>query len=138
MRTSLVQAAVEVLESRRLLIASDLDTSFDGDGKLLHDGGAGSGFTDVAVQADGKVLAVGQVSATVGAARSFGLFRFNVDGTPDPTFSGDGIAPLPFGTFGDTDSFETVLMADGRIVVAGAIDTPSGMRLGIARFTSTG
>ncbi len=130
-------AVVEQLEGRTLMAASDLDLSWDTDGKLIYDGGSGSGFTDVAVQPDGKVLAVGQSADTMNG-RVYGLFRFNVDGTPDTTFSGDGVAPLPFGMTADVDHFELALMGDGRIVVAGTVDTTPTANVGIARFTSTG
>src|SRR5687768_6620615 len=92
-------AAVESLERRRLFFAGLADQTFDFDGKLTFDGGAGSRFVDVQVQADGKVLAFGQVAPAVQSPPQFarfGVFRFTEWGELDLTFGGgDGIAEVP-------------------------------------------
>jgi uncharacterized delta-60 repeat protein len=70
------------------------DPSFAGDGTaILSTAGPddAEGAQDVAVQADGKVLVAGQSSG--GGL----LARFNADGSPDPSFSGDGWLSSPFG-----------------------------------------
>ncbi len=64
-----------------------LDTTFDGDGKLIISDARG--FTDVAVQPDGKIVfvAVNQSSRTI-------VLRYNINGTADTTFDGDGRAVI--------------------------------------------
>src|SRR5688572_31544993 len=113
------RVAVEVLESRRLLAAGDLDPTFDGDGRVLLNSGLGGGFTDVAVQSDGKVLAVGQLSPSGGG--TYAIFRYNAKGTPDTTFGGGGgAAILPWNV--SNDQFEIAVLPNNAVVVAGASD----------------
>ena len=61
--------------------------------------------------------------------------RFNADGSPDTTFSGDGRAVADFGP-GDDWATDIGLGADGTIVVAGAAGDYT--RMAVARFTPTG
>ena len=69
--------------------AGALDTTFDGDGKLVITGPV----SDVAVQGDGKIVLGGSVRVDLGDSVSsdFGVARLNSDGTPDMTFSDDGL-----------------------------------------------
>ena len=77
-----------------------LDTSFDGDGKVTTDfGGGHDEARAVALQTDGRFVAGGY--ATVGGGQS-ALARYNSDGALDATFSSDGKLTtdgLPFGYF---------------------------------------
>lgn len=67
-----------------------LDNSFSGDGKLIVDIGVVPGlFSAVTLQHDGKII-VG------GGADNFVLMRFNPDGTPDNSFSEDGMVTTDF------------------------------------------
>src|SRR5687767_8849519 len=52
-------AMIETLESRRLLSAGDLDTTFSGDGRVTTDLGTAEQANKVLVQSDGKILVVG-------------------------------------------------------------------------------
>jgi uncharacterized delta-60 repeat protein len=91
--------------------SGDLDTTFGGDGKVVthfQDGGSASG---VAVQADGKVVAVGS------AGGRFALARYDLDGTPDASFSGDGKVTTPFTGGGAAGA--VAVQPNGKIVVAG-------------------
>src|SRR4051812_45150965 len=80
----------EPLESRCLLSAGDLDTSFNGTGQATVDFGPGTSAFGVApaVQADGKTVVAGYV---VGGAvgKHIAVARFNVDGTLDLSFGPD-------------------------------------------------
>ena len=62
-----------------------LDPSFGGDGKVVTDFGAMTAYA-IAIQADGKIVAVGDS----GYRRDFALARYNVDGSLDASFGGDG------------------------------------------------
>ena len=66
-----------------------LDTSFSGDGKQTTDfGGLGDpGETGVAIQANGKIVAVGATGGTVRDSE-FALARYNPNGSLDTSFSG--------------------------------------------------
>src|SRR4051812_4954882 len=69
--------------------AGDLDPNFSGDGKQTTDFGARDTGEAVAMQPDGKIVVVGSTTPG-GDAGSFAVARYNADGTPDTTFSGDG------------------------------------------------
>src|SRR5690349_14585283 len=83
------RCAVQSLESRRLLAATDFDTTFGNAGKALLDfAGPTDDYLDsVALTTDNKILLVGNSSG--GDARPT-LARFNLDGTPDTTFGTGG------------------------------------------------
>jgi uncharacterized delta-60 repeat protein len=69
------------------------------------------------MQADGKIIVTGYVSDATYVYDPF-VVRYNVDGTPDTTFSGDGKLITVIGT--DADYGLDVAMApDGKIVIAG-------------------
>ncbi|WP_248783003.1 delta-60 repeat domain-containing protein, partial [Streptomyces exfoliatus] len=68
----------------------------------------------VAVQADGKIVAVGRAG---GAFRDFALARYNTDGSLDTTFNGDGRVTTDFG--GDDVAERVAVQADGKIVAVG-------------------
>ena len=72
-----------------------LDTSFSGDGKQTTDFAGGlAGATGVALQGDGKIVAVGEIIHSPGG---FALARYNPNGSLDTSFSGDGKQTTDFG-----------------------------------------
>jgi uncharacterized delta-60 repeat protein len=112
---------------------SDLDPTFDGPGGTgngkfnlpITAGPTSDDANDVAIQADGKIVVVGDTDALVGAGSDDDvvLVRFNVDGTLDPGFGGgDGIVITKVA--GDQDDFASgvAIQGDGKIVVAGGAD----------------
>ena len=92
------------------------DTSFDGDGKLTTDFGGNENAMSVAVQSDGKILVAGSCTLT-GSYSDFAVARYNIDGTLDTTFSGDGKFTTDFG--GKDTGSSVVVQGDGKILVAG-------------------
>jgi uncharacterized delta-60 repeat protein len=121
--------------------AGDLDTTFDGDGKVLTDFAGGSndrGFS-VAIQADGKVLVAGESgnSSDVG----FALARYARNGALDPTFDGDGKVRTDFAPLSFENAYSVALQADGKIVVAGRLVVPDGQTgadFAVARYNADG
>src|SRR4051812_4664793 len=82
-RSPLRGLSLESLEDRTLLNAGALDLSFGSGGKVTTDfAGATDVGRDLAIQPDGKILVVGYADNV----SSFGLARYNTDGTPDMTF----------------------------------------------------
>ena len=76
-----------------------LDTSFSGDGRQTTDfGGPGDAANGVALQGDGKIVAVGFSCVGVGHY-NFALARYNPNGALDASFSGDGKQTTDFGGF---------------------------------------
>ena len=105
-----------------------LDTSFSGDGKQTTDLGGvvtGDGANGVAIQANGKIVAVGVAGATSHASpNDFGLVRYNPNGSLDTTFSGDGKQRTDF-DFESDEARGVAIQGDGKIVAVGA----SGRRI---------
>ncbi|MFC1738457.1 hypothetical protein ACFL1G_05330 [Planctomycetota bacterium] len=111
----------------RYNLDGSLDTSFGGDGIVTTDfGGPGADeIRNVAVQADGKIIAVGRAGWI-----DFGVVRYNVDGSLDTTFGNGGIASGV-----NSWAYGVVIDADGKIVVAGY---DSSRRLALARYNTDG
>lgn len=63
---------------------ASLDTSFDGDGKVITDLGGIETATSVTVQNDGKILLAGTSDG------NFALVRYNTDGSLDNSFNANG------------------------------------------------
>ncbi len=103
--------------------ASQFDQTFGSGGKVFYSTVSGSGGSgDIEIQPDGKAVVVGSAG--------FEVLRFNVNGTPDNTFDGDGLAQVP--SLGQANTL--AIQADGKIVVAGR----SAGDLALARFNSNG
>lgn len=113
------------------------DLSFSGDG--IQTLSFGSGSDDVArvilLQPDGKILLIGTATNSTGSLLA--LARFQTDGSPDATFSGDGKVILSIGSF-FTDAFAALLQPDGKIVVAGTAKFGMNDDVALARFLSNG
>ena len=108
--------------------AGDLDPSFSGDGKLTTDFGVG-GASGVALQGDGKIVAVGD------SGGDFALARYNPDGSLDPSFAGDGMQTTDFGRDFEGAS-DVALQPEGKIVVVGG-GGPGG-DFALARYNPDG
>jgi uncharacterized delta-60 repeat protein len=91
-----------------------LDNSFSGDGLVTVDfSSTGDYLNDIALQPDGKIIAVGRSDSQSGNLSS--IARFNRDGTLDNSFLnvGKSLRSVP-------SVFDAVtVQADGKIVVAG-------------------
>ena len=110
--------AFEPLESRRMLSAGDLDTSFGIGGKLAFEALPFKPH-GTAMQADGKLIAVGQLDG------DFAVARLNPDGRLDPSFgtrrgNGPGVITTDFGGSVLSDVANAVaIRPDGKIVFVG-------------------
>ena len=67
-----------------------LDTSFDGDGKVIIDMGNYNFANDLAIQPDGKIVVVGGSGVAQSSNYAFAVARLNSDGSLDTSFDGDG------------------------------------------------
>ncbi len=88
--------------------------------------------TNMALQADGKVIIAGSFGAVGGTPRSR-IARLNTDGTNDPAFDpGTGIN-------NNYDVMPVVLQPDGKVLVGGAFSTFNDiLRNGIVRVNANG
>ena len=111
-----------------------LDTTFSGDGKQTSDFGDDDHATGVALQADGKVIAVGLAR---GVSADFALARYNTNGSLDTSFSGDGKQTTDFGGYFDSAN-AVALQGDGKIVAAGLAGPFGAGDFALARYNPTG
>ena len=119
----------------RYNIDGSLDTTFDTvdtDGKVTTSFTAGPDRAlAVAIQSDGKIIAVGVADDTAGNG-DFALARYKTDGSLDTDFGGTGMVTL---NFSGTDVARAIaIQSDGMIVVAGNSDTD----FAIARYRTIG
>jgi uncharacterized delta-60 repeat protein len=111
---------------------SALDPTFGAGGKILTDFGGVDGIEDVAVQRDGKIVAVGTQNQT--ASGSEFLARYDNDGTLDSSFGAGGKV-----TTGFTAPYAVALQDDGRIVAAGSTGSgPTHGDFALARYNADG
>jgi uncharacterized delta-60 repeat protein len=115
----------------RLATDGTLDHLFNDGGRVTTDFTGGSDYASgVAIQADGRVVAVGE-AASDGSNSKFAVARYNADGTPDTSFSGDGKTKNDFMP-GEDGAADVAIQADGKIVAAGRAGA-SGM-FAVARY----
>jgi uncharacterized delta-60 repeat protein len=104
--------------------AGDLDPTFSDDGMQFTDFGATDKVDDIAIQADGKIVAVGE-RRVFNSHSKFAVARYNTDGSLDTTFSGDGIDTIDFSDEDENAYARGVaIQNDGKIVVAGHASLP--------------
>jgi uncharacterized delta-60 repeat protein len=115
-----------------------LDTSFDGDGKILKAIGSGDDWAAaLAIQTDGKIL-VGGTSFT-GENDDFAILRFNADGSLDNTFGVGGIVTTKI--LKEDRIAGIALQFDGKIIAVGTSYQPPGDVIGttvVARYNPNG
>jgi uncharacterized delta-60 repeat protein len=98
----------------------DLDLTFNGNGKVItHIGDAVDDSRASAIQSDGKIVVVGTSGCCIlNSEKGFAVARYNVDGSLDNTFDGDGKIFTLLGIYGASAN-AVVTQSDGKIVVAG-------------------
>ena len=107
----------------------DLDPTFGVGGKVIDQSG---GSYDVAIQPDGKIVAVG-VAAGGSEGAQIAVARYNIDGSPDTTFGGTGRVLIDHYQI----AVDVAIQPDGKIVVAGR--NPDGDVYGeLVRLNSDG
>jgi uncharacterized delta-60 repeat protein len=93
---------------------------------------------DLIVQPDGKIVLVGQ-STSPDTNQDFTLLRYNVDGSLDTTFGGDGIVISPLNASIASDIANGgALQSDGKILVAGWGSGTGGADFALARYNADG
>jgi uncharacterized delta-60 repeat protein len=106
-----------------------IDTSFGTGGTVktrIFTNSFGANLHDLAVQPDGKIIAVGYAHRWVSIPQKPGLehfyefatVRYNPNGSLDTTFDGDGIAITSLNPFRAGGGETVALQPDGKIVVA--------------------
>src|SRR5688572_11445741 len=135
-----IAGAIEPLESRVLFTAGDLDTTFNGTGKVtLNYFNRNDLATAVVVQSDGKVIVAGTTATGITAqGTDVALARYNPDGTLDTTFGVGGKVSTHLGGTADS-AFALALQADGRVLLAGGTRAgTSGTDFALVRYNADG
>lgn len=107
------RAAVERLEPRVMLTPGSILWAPPADLRPTDD----DSFADVAVQADGKVVAVG--TALVSGDDDFLIARYTAAGKLDTGFVGGGWRAVDFGNGRNDFATSVVIQGDGKIVIGG-------------------
>ena len=113
------------------------DNSFGTNGKVIENLSAPHvEVLDEVIQTDGKIIVL--ADAAYNNITHPVLIRYNTDGTPDITFSGDGIADSPLAGPGNKEYPAAIrLQADGKILICGSsYDTPGNAF--VARYNTDG
>ncbi len=120
----------------RLNSDGSLDASFDTDGIASADIGGGSDdqCISIALQADGKIIAVGYMDN--GTDGDVAVARFNTDGSLDNSFDSDGVMNYDSGL--DEAGFSVAEQTDGKIVISGYVDKTTDVDFAVMRLDSDG
>ncbi|HEX5036336.1 MAG TPA: hypothetical protein VFX30_04185 [bacterium] len=105
----------------RFTAEGGVDNDFDADGKVISDipGVTKETPAGLDIMKDDRIVVGGEVDAAGGDSAFFAA-RYEANGTPDATFSGDGFAFVDV-TPGDTDfGADVAVLNDGRVIVPGA------------------
>ncbi len=119
-----------------LLSSADLDSGFSADGRTSLSLDTDNATAQaLAVQADGKYVIAGWRDAG-GGNFDFTLLRLNSDGSPDATFSGDGLVSTALAD--NQKAYDVALQTDGGIVVVGQTGSGASVDIQIHRYTADG
>jgi uncharacterized delta-60 repeat protein len=136
---------IAVLAPDALAAPGDLDPTFGGDGTVftrISSQGNTDILEDLALQSDGKILAVAGVFGDDSQSADFGVVRYVPDGTLDPTFGSGGITSTDLTDGGADIANAVALQSDGRIVVSGLAISfgrrSSSLAAGVARYLPDG
>jgi uncharacterized delta-60 repeat protein len=124
-------------------VPGGLDPGFSGDGIVLTGfGGEIDAGSAVALQADGRIVIAG---TTLGYDErgdyqsDFALARFDADGSPDTSFSGDGNQITHFGAGTVSTAAAVAIQPDGKILLAGSARVSAGQwDFALARYRADG
>lgn len=139
---------VNVTSSDFLLARFDqdgfMDNSFGVNGSIVTDFFGGyDRLQDIALDSSDRIIAVGHATNIAGS-RDFGIARFDVHGSLDPSFGMNGKVITDFGSaigssIGSSDRADSVVIQpDGKILAGGDATYSGGTDMAIARYLLDG
>ncbi len=121
----------------RYTASGSLDTTFDGDGRVVTDINADDQGQAIAVVGDGTILVAGW--SYNGTNDDFALVRYNLNGSLDNSFDGDGRVVTNIS--GNDERLTSIgLQPNGKIMVAGLVysSVDVGYDFALARYLTNG
>jgi uncharacterized delta-60 repeat protein len=116
-------------------VIGQLDPTFGINGIASQDVGF-TATSGLAVQPDGKSVIAGVIGSP--GSGTFGLTRYNADGSLDTAFAGGGVASVGFGG-DDEQPASVVVLPNGQILEAGTSTLNGvGSQFAVARFNADG
>lgn len=129
------QSIHDALYLSKHLANGDLDLNFGNNGIITDTiGNSGTIISNIAIQEDGKIVAVGRTQNSSGFVVL--LLRFNPDGSYDESFGESGIVSIQIST--STLPSSLSILPDGKIIVAVSVYDGVGSQFCLLKFTSTG
>jgi uncharacterized delta-60 repeat protein len=118
--------------------AGNLDRSFGDGGKVITDiTRANDAANDVAIQPNGKIVAVGRASTRRYYGR-FAVTRYRTNGHLDPAFGGDGLVTVDVATREDAAAAVAIQTDGGIVAVGGAAVTARNRAFALVRLEPDG
>jgi uncharacterized delta-60 repeat protein len=115
-----------------------LDDTFGGDGRVTTGFPGHAAARDVAIQADGNIVAAGRFFRDGGTER-FALVGYQPSGELDDTFGGNGKVTTGFAGSESAEAVDIAIQTDGKIVAGGDVLRPSGeFHFALARYKPSG
>lgn len=110
-----------------------LDSSFGSDGRETTAFPVFALAKSVAVRSDGKINVAGDFGS------SFGIVRYNANGTLDSSFGtgGSGLTQIDFGEENGSRGYGVAVQSDGNLVVAGYLQNGRHTDAALARFVGS-
>jgi uncharacterized delta-60 repeat protein len=119
------------------------DSTFGTGGTVVT--GISGNVAGLALQADGKLVAVGGTRLPgAGDSSDFGLARFHADGAPDGTFGAGGVVTTNFrisprtGSRSDDTAAAVSVQSDGKLLAAGSSNAAGTYDFALARYLPDG
>lgn len=112
------------------------DPTFGSGGKILLQLGYYDALHALAVQPDGKLVAVGQTQGTV-SQKDFFIVRFLADGSLDNGFGNGGKNPI-IASYGNDAAYGVAVQPDGKLLVVGEANDGGQSHAVVLRLTSWG
>ncbi|AVH73051.1 NHL repeat-containing protein [Nostoc sp. 'Lobaria pulmonaria (5183) cyanobiont'] len=117
-----------------LLAPGNLDTTFGVGGKVITNIGGSDTAYAVAIQADGKIVVVGE---TYNSNGDFAVARYNPNGSLDSSFGNSGKAIADFANQTDR-AYSVAIQSDGKILIGGITYNGNQVDAGLVRYNSNG
>ncbi|MEH1942283.1 MAG: DUF4347 domain-containing protein [Nostoc sp.] len=117
-----------------ILAPGNLDSTFGVGGKVITNIGGSDTAYAVAIQADGKIVVVGE---TYNSNGDFAVARYNLDGSLDSSFGNSGKAIADFANQTDR-AYDVSIQPDGKILIAGITFNGNQTDAALVRYNSNG